>query len=113
MNKRNRKKMQLEYAKKAIQSYFDLIKDFSNQNLDSKMIEKYEKEYVKEILNIASSFTIRLTKEEKYSFCKKCFSCYKLTGKEKNVMIRLNSQLGTKEYRCLKCNNIRRIKYKN
>ena len=75
--------------------------------LENNFFEKYEKLYIKEILNLSKSFNIRL-KDKKLLFCRNCYTYFNC----KNRKIRFNSKLKTKEIMCQNCNNIKRFKYK-
>lgn len=101
MNNKERKKIQKNYAKKNISFFFSLLKNRFEPSLDSF--------YIQEIQRFATSFNIRLSREEKLQFCKNC-NCY---WDNKSRQIRLNSNLKTKDYICKNCGFTRRFKYKN
>lgn len=100
MKNQNKKNLQKEYANKAIQKYFSF--------LDVKFYPPYNEVYIKEILKISKSFNIRLKKEEKLKFCKKCFSYLNFDNKK----IRVNKNTKCVEHICKNCGNIKRIRYK-
>lgn len=99
MNNRERKKIMQFYAKKNINFLFDLLKNRFEPNQD-----KY---YINEILRFSTAFNIRLKREEKLLFCKKC-KCF---WNNNNLSIRLNPKLRAKEYICKNCGFVRRFKY--
>lgn len=96
----NKKKIQREYAKKSISKYFNLIAE--------EQFSPYHKKYIKEIQKISQTFNIRLNKEEKLQYCKKCHIPWNKATKQ----IRLNPLNSCIEYICLNCNFTRRYKYK-
>ena len=100
MNNKERKKIQLQYAQKNIDFFFNL--------LDSRFKPEFDSTYIKEIKKISQGFNIRLTRDEKLKFCKKCNSYLDVNSRE----IRLNSTLGAKEFICKNCGDTRRFKYK-
>lgn len=100
MNNKERKNIQKELGQKNIEHYFKL--------LENRFEPEYNKFYIKEICKLSEGFTIRLTREQKLKFCKKCFTYMNTKTQE----IRLNSMLGAKEYICKNCGNVKRFKYK-
>ncbi len=100
MNNKDRKKLQKEYAKENINFFFNLLK--------SRKTSQFDKEYIKEIKRFSESFNIRLNREEKLQFCKKCNSFWS----SENKQIRLSAQNNCIEHICKKCGFIRRFKYK-
>lgn len=103
MNKKGRKKFQKKLASDAIDTYFNAL-----EHLDSSLKEDFESKYIKQIIKLQTSFTIKLKRNEKLKICKKCFTYQNFQTQQ----IRFNSQLKTKEYICKNCGNIRRFKYK-
>ena len=101
MNKKGRKKLQKQYAKDAINTYFSLLES-------GQYLKDYEQEYVKQIILLQTSFTIPLSRTQKYKLCKQCYSYLS----PQNVKIRFNPQLHTKEFICTNCGHRRRIPYK-
>ncbi len=101
MKSSQRKEIQKEYAKQSISKYFNLIKN--------NFYPTYNEKYIKEILKLSQSFNIRLSRNEKLNFCKKCLIKWDVKSRE----IRLNSKNQCREYICKKCGFIRRFKYKN
>jgi RNase P subunit RPR2 len=97
----NRKKYQKNLAFDLILNYFKLLQE--------NKFPEFEKDYTKEILKISSSFNIRLDREKKLSFCRKCFVFFRIN---RTLKIRLNSKFKTKDYICLNCGNIKRFRYK-
>ena len=92
MKSKEKKQIQLEYAKKNIDFYFEL--------LHSRFKPDFDKHYIKEIKTISSSFNLRLTREQKLNFCKNC----NIYWNSQTRIIRLNSNKKTKEYICKNCN---------
>ncbi|MCA9495739.1 MAG: hypothetical protein KC589_02255 [Nanoarchaeota archaeon] len=99
MKSKEKKQIQLEYAKKNINFFFKL--------LDSRFRPDFDKYYIKEIKNISSSFNIRLSREQKLKFCKNC----NIYWNTQTRIIRLNSNKKTKEYICKNCNFKRNFIY--
>ncbi|MFW6285846.1 MAG: hypothetical protein ACOC16_01595 [Nanoarchaeota archaeon] len=100
MNNKEKKKLQLYYAKKNINFYFKL--------LENNFYSKYNKYYIKDILKISQSFNIRLKREEKLKFCKHCHTFFNIN----NHIIRLDNKKKTLNYICKNCKNIKKIRYK-
>lgn len=100
MNNKERKNLQKELAQINIEHYFKL--------LETRFEPNYDKFYIKEIQKLSQGFIIRLTREQKLKFCKKCFTYMNTKTQE----IRLNPRLGAKEYICKNCSNVKRFKYK-
>ena len=92
-----KKTLSLELARKNIDFFFKL--------LDSRFNTDFDKYYIKEIKKLSQGFNIRLSRDEKLKFCKKC-DIYFDTNTRK---IRFNSNLKTKEYICNNCLKIRRF----
>ena len=99
MNNKERKKFQKELAQKNINFYFSL--------LEERFRPEFDADYIKEIKRLSEGFNIRLDREEKLRFCKKCMSYMTAETRE----IRLNSKNRTKEIICKKCGEVRRFKY--
>ena len=100
MNNKERKKLMKLYAEKNIDSFFNLLEIRFEPTLDSY--------YINEILKFSTGFNIRLKREKKLKFCKKC-KCF---WNNDNLSIRLNPSLKSKEYICKNCGFVRRFKYK-
>lgn len=100
MNNKERKILQKELAQTNIEHYFKL--------LETRFEPSYDKFYIKEIIKLSQGFIIRLTREQKLKFCKKCFTYMNINTQQ----IRLNPRLGAKEYICKNCSHIKRFKYK-
>lgn len=100
MKGKNKKEKQKELATSNIEKFFDLLKTNFYPNYNSK--------YVKQIKEISQSFNIRLTREQKQKFCKKCNNYFTIKNRE----IRLNSNLKTKEIICKNCSSVKRYPYK-
>lgn len=100
MGKKDRKKIQLALAKENMDIFFDL--------LEKRFRPDFDKEYIKEILRFSTGFNLRLTREQKLKFCKKCHIYWNVDSRE----IRFNSKTFTKEYICKNCGFIRRFRYK-
>lgn len=101
MNNKERKQLQIELAKSNIQHFFKL--------LDTRFNPEFDSHYIQEIQKLSQGFNIRLKREEKLKFCKKCLTYSNTKTRE----IRLNQTLKTKEYICKNCGNVRRFKYKD
>jgi RNase P subunit RPR2 len=101
MNKKGRKKIQKQYAKNAIDTYFSILES-------NNYLPEYEEAYVREIINLQTSFTIPLSSKKKFALCKNCYSYLR----PNSMKIRLNPKLKTKEFICKNCGNRRRIPYK-
>lgn len=99
MKSKERKKIQAEYAKKNIDFFFNL--------LETRFRPDFDKFYVREIIRFSQGFNVRLTRDEKLKFCKKC-SCF---WNQDSRLIRINSDLKTKEYICKSCGFRRRFKF--
>lgn len=100
MNNKQRKQIQLHYAKENIDYFFEL--------LETRFCPEYDKMYVRDIKRLSEGFNIRLTREQKLKFCKKCNIYWNVNTRE----IRLNPKLSAKEYICKNCGFIRRFRYK-
>lgn len=100
MKNKDRKKIQLLYAKENISHYFNL--------LEQRFCPKYDSLYVKEIQILSQGFNIRLDRDQKLKFCKKCRCFWNIESRE----IRFNPRLCTKEYICRNCGFVRRFRYK-
>ncbi len=101
-NKHTQKKSKKqELAKENVDFFFKLIKE--------NFCLIYNKKYLTEILKISQRFNFRLNRKDKLKFCKKCLCVWDT----KNLKIRLNPKLKTKDYICVNCGYIKRFKYKN
>ena len=99
MKARDRKKIQFEYAKKNISYFFNL--------LDSRFKPKFDKFYIRDIKRLSQGFNIRLSREQKLKFCKKCNVFWNVNTRE----IRFNKDLKAKEYICKNCSYVKRFPY--
>ena len=100
MKNKERKQLQLEYAKQNIEHFFSL--------LDKRFYPKFDHLYIREILRLSQAFNIRLNRKQKLMFCKKCHTHWNKDTRE----IRLNSRLKAKEHICKNCGFVRRFVYK-
>jgi len=100
MKNKDKKLLQQYYAEENIKKYFNL--------LDNRFFPQFDSIYVKEVQKISQSFNIRLKREDKLKFCKKCLCFWDIKTRE----IRFNTTFKTKEYICKNCGFIRRFKYK-
>lgn len=99
MKNKDKKLIQKKLAQENINLFFKLLETRFRPNFDNK--------YINEIKKLSQGFNIRLKREEKLKFCKKCNTYLDTKTRE----IRLNSTLKTKEYICKNCGTIRRFKY--
>jgi RNase P subunit RPR2 len=99
MKTKDRKKIQRELGQNNINIFFNLIKN--------NFKPEFHTTYVSEVKKLAQSFNIRLSREEKLKFCKKCNTPWNTKTRE----IRLDSKTRTKNYICKSCKYIRRFKY--
>jgi RNase P subunit RPR2 len=81
-------------------TYFSLLK--TNKH------PEYAHKYIKEIQKLSQTFNIRLKKEEKLQYCKKCLTPWNTKTKQ----IRLNPTNSCIEHICINCSFVRRYKYK-
>lgn len=65
--------------------------------------------YLKLLWKLVEKYKVRLTKEQKLSFCRKCFTLW-VPGR--NVEISFDQRNSVLEYKCRKCGAKRRLKYK-
>lgn len=100
MKNKQKKQIQHHYAKKNIEYYLDLIK--------KNKFPKYSKLYIREILRFTTGFNIRLKREEKINFCKKCLTPWNSSTRT----IRFNKQTKTKNIICKNCGFTKRFPYK-
>ncbi len=80
--------------------------------LSKKELEKNparSRRYIELARKIAMRYNVRLPKETKLSFCKKCNTIL-VPGKTSQV--RLESKTGSRVIKCKNCNNVYRLKYK-
>ena len=99
MNNKDRKKLQLELAKTNLDKFFKL--------LETRYCPEMDSNYIKEIKRISEGFNIRLNREQKLKFCKKCSSNLDITSKK----IRINPKNCAVEHICNNCGDIRRYKF--
>lgn len=97
MKNKDRKKLQTQLAKENIQFFLKLIKSRKNPTFDAQ--------YIREIKKISQGFNLRLTREEKSSFCQKC----SLFFTAENRITRIDTKHFTKNHTCIRCNHTRRF----
>lgn len=100
MNNKEKKLVQGELVKLNIDFFFKL--------LDERFSPEQDSFYIREIQRLSQGFNIRLSREQKLKFCRKCLSYFDVTNRE----IRFNPIFKTKEYICKNCSEVRRIRYK-
>lgn len=100
MKAKHKKELQLNYAKKNISFFLNQITTHPQS--------PYTKQYILEVQKLSTAFTIRLTREQKLLFCKKCLTPWN----SKTRKIRLNKKNSTKKYICLNCGYLKNIPYK-
>ncbi len=94
---------QRRIAKERIEILLDLAKKEAKKNLERS------RRYVELARTIGKRYNIRLKKEQKDSFCKKCNTPL-IPGF--TMKFWLDPKTKTKVIKCLKCKNIYRQKYK-
>ena len=99
MNNKDRKKLQLELAKNNLDKFFGL--------LETRYCPEMDKNYIREIKRITEGFNIRLKREQKLKFCKKCNSHLNIESKK----IRINPKTCAVEHICNNCGDTRRYKF--
>jgi len=99
MKARDRKKIQVEYAKNNISYLFNL--------LEKRFMPKFDKSYLRDINRLSQGFNIRLTREQKLKFCKNCNTFFTTKTRE----IRFDSKNKTKNIICKNCSTSRRFSY--
>jgi RNase P subunit RPR2 len=99
MNNKDRKKLQNKYAKNNLNKFFTLI--------ETRFYPKMDSNYINEIKKISTSFNIRLTREQKLKFCKKCNTYLNINTK----IIRINPKTCSIEHICKNCGHIKRFKF--
>lgn len=100
MKQSQKKSIKQKYALKNITHFFNL--------LETRFEPEYDTYYIKEIKKISEGFNLRLTREEKLKFCKKCNIYLNYQTKQ----IRLNPKNSCIEHICLNCGETRRFRYK-
>jgi RNase P subunit RPR2 len=100
MKTKERKVLQIELANSNIDFFLNLIKTRFNPEFD--------KFYIREIERLTQGFNIRLKREEKLLFCKKCRTFLDASTRE----IRFDSENKTKDVICKNCGNVRKYRYK-
>jgi len=104
MRRRTRKPdWQKKIAKERIRKLFNLARE----NLD--VHPERSRRYVELARKIGLRYNVRLTKEQKMSFCKKCNQIL-IPGKTSTI--RLDQEKKVLTVKCLNCNNIYRYPYK-
>ena len=99
MKASERKKFQRHFAKENINHYFKLLED--------EFKPEFNIDYIRDIKRLSEGFNIRLKREDKLKFCKKCNIYWNVNTRE----IRLNPTLKCKEYICKNCSYVKRFKY--
>jgi RNase P subunit RPR2 len=97
---KQKKNIKKELAEENIEIFKNLIK--------TRFYPEYDKLYIRDLKRLSQRFNIRLDRQTKLLFCKKC----EIFWDSKGVKIRINSKLKTKEYICQNCGFRRRFKYK-
>jgi len=97
---KNKKTVQKELVNNNISKFFSF--------LENRLYPAFDHKYIKEIKKLSQGFNIRLSKEQKLKFCKKCDTFWTPQTRE----IRFNSTLGTKEYICKNCGFSKKFKYR-
>jgi ribonuclease P protein subunit RPR2 len=94
---------QIRIAKERIKILFDLaLKEF-------KKHPERSRRYIQLLRKIGLRYNVRLPKELKRKFCKKCFNLF-IPGY--SCEIRLNDKTKTVNIKCLRCNKIYRYPYR-
>ena len=65
--------------------------------------------YLRLLWKLVQKYKVRLTREQKLSFCKRCFTLW-IPGK--TVEVSFDQRNSVLQYRCKKCGFTRRLKYK-
>jgi len=99
---RRRPRWQVEIAKERINILFNLAK----KNIDSN--PERSRRYVQLMRKIALRYNIRLPREIKRSFCKKCNT---LLIPDKTAVVRINNKTKTVNIKCLNCGSVYRYPY--
>jgi ribonuclease P protein subunit RPR2 len=103
MRRKRKPEWQRIIAKERIEILLKLAKDEIKKNLERA------RRYVELARTIGKRYNVRLKKEQKYSFCKKCNTPLIPSSTMKTW---LDSKTKTKVIKCLKCNYIYRKPYK-
>jgi RNase P subunit RPR2 len=74
-----------------------------------KKDRELSRNYVKRAANIAKRFTIGLTREQRFSFCGKCFAPWVPSSTVSVSFDRMNKRI---VYTCKECGHQRALKYK-
>jgi RNase P subunit RPR2 len=99
MKTKDRKVLQIEIANNNIDFFLLLLK--------TRFCPEFDKFYIQEIQRLTQGFNIRLKKEEKLLFCRKCRTFLDAQTRE----IRLNTKDNTKDIICKNCGNARKYRY--
>lgn len=100
MNNKEKKIIQNNLALKNIDFFLNL--------LENRFCPEFDSFYIREIKRLSEGFNIRLTREQKQKFCKKCNTYIDISNRE----IRFNSNFKTIDYICKNCGFTRRYRYK-
>ncbi len=104
IRKRTRKpEWQVRIAKDRIDRLFDLAKE------SFKKHPERSRRYIELARKIGLRYNIRLTKDQKRSFCKRC---NQLLISEKTSSVKQDQEKKLLTVKCLNCNNIYRYPYK-
>ncbi len=100
MKAKHKKELQQDYAKKNIDFFLELASKNSSST--------YSKNYIQEVLKFSTAFNIRLQRNQKLLFCKKCLTPWNVETRK----IRLDKKNSSKNYICNNCGFIKRIPFK-
>lgn len=95
-------KYRINIAKERIERLLKLAKDEFDKNPERS------RDYVKLARKIGMRYNVRLKKEQKRSFCKKC---NQLLISNKSSKVEIDSKKKLKIIKCLNCGNIYRYQY--
>ena len=101
--KKMKSKYTVEIAKERIERLLELAKDELDKNSERS------RDYVKLARKIGMRYNVRLKKDQKRTFCKKC---NQLLIDKKTSKIEIDSKKKLKIIKCLNCGNIYRYSYK-
>jgi len=103
VKRRINKNKERTIAKGRIERLFDFVELYAKKDLE------LAKKYVDLIVRLAQKHNIRLTKDQKIKFCKKCHTPW-IFGE--NVEVQVNKKTGCVEYTCKECGHVKRVRYK-
>ena len=99
MKTKQKKQLQKHFAQQNLSHFINLVKN--------NTYPTYTPFYIREILRFSTSFNIRLKREEKLLFCKKCFVPWNIQTRT----IRFDKNTKTKTIICKNCGFKRRFPY--